>query len=241
MSLILVIDQQSVYRSGIRELIEESVCRARVVEASGFEDFEDVTAGRFFDLILVDAGCLSPRLLEYFKEWHELSSETRFAVMSSSGTRSDVLSCLSAGFHGFVHKLQSDQDLIIAVNDLLSGRIYVPRWFADGDCERTGLSSSTNLDFVSPKLTRRQNEILPMIAQGMSNKEISLHLHIAEGTTKIHTAALLHALGARNRTEAAFIAARLVRSGDRVEDRLGNQRFVTERLTGATRRLRSAS
>ena len=48
----------------------------------------------------------------------------------------------------------------------------------------------------------------------MSNKEVARELNIAEGTTKIHTAALLRALGARNRTEAAFMAAKLVASNE---------------------------
>lgn len=238
MSVILVIDEHRVYRSGIRELIEARVHRSSVVEASGLEDF---AGQQFFDLILVDAGCLNQRLLNYLKEVHELSPATRFAVMSSSNTRTDVLSCLSAGFHGFVHKLQSDQELIIAITDLLSGRIYVPRWLADGEDDDVAIPSSVNPELESLKLTRRQNEILPLIAQGMSNKEIAIHLNIAEGTTKIHTAALLRALGARNRTEAAFKAAKLVGTTKRHDSQFKSERFVIKGLAGpegsrATRR-----
>ncbi len=75
----------------------------------------------------------------------------------------------------------------------------------------------------SLRLTRRQNEILPLLAQGMSNKEIARELSIAEGTSKIHTAALLRALCARNRTEAAFIAAKLVGPRDRLASRDENK------------------
>ena len=51
---------------------------------------------------------------------------------------------------------------------------------------------------------RRQREVLRLLTQGMSNKEIARALKIAEATTKIHMAALLRTLGARNRTEAAY-------------------------------------
>lgn len=235
MSVILVIDEHRVYRSGIRELIEARVPRSSVVEASGLEDF---SGQEFFDLILVDGDCLTSRLLDYLKEVHERSPATRFAVMSSSNTRADVLSCLSAGFHGFVHKLQSDQELVIAINDLLSGRIYVPRWLADGEDDDAELPPSVNPELESLKLTRRQNEILPLIAQGMSNKEIALHLNIAEGTTKIHTAALLRALGARNRTEAAFLAAKLVGTSKRHDSRFKHERFVIKAFAGSAEGLR---
>jgi DNA-binding NarL/FixJ family response regulator len=227
-SVILVIDEHSVYRSGIRQLIEARVQRSRVVEGSKFEDF---AANQHYDLILIDSGCVSHRLLDWLKGVHERSPETRFAVMSTSTTRADVLSCLSAGFHGFVHKLQSDEDLLTAITDLLSGRIYVPRWLADGDDERPGLAPPTNTQVERLKLTRRQTEILPLIAQGMSNKEIASQLNIAEGTTKIHTAALLRALGARNRTEAAFMAAKLVGSSVRSDTRFKNERFVIKGLS----------
>ena len=55
-------------------------------------------------------------------------------------------------------------------------------------------------------LTKRQREVLSLLVHGLSNKEIARVLGIAEATTKIHVAALVRALGARNRTEAAFMA-----------------------------------
>ena len=66
------------------------------------------------------------------------------------------------------------------------------------------------------KLTKRQREVLTLLARGLSNKEIARALDIAEATTKIHMAALLRGLGVRNRTEAAFKAANLVSSTELV-------------------------
>lgn len=233
MSVILVIDEHRVYRSSIRELIETRVHGAQVVEAS---PFEFSSTSQCFDLVLVDAGSLSSGFLALLKEAHKLSPATYFAVMSTSSSRADVLNYLSAGFHGFVNKLQSDAELVVAIGELLHGRIYVPRWIVDGhDCS-PDISFSTNTWLKALKLTRRQNEILPLIAQGMSNKEIARLLDIAEGTTKIHTAGLLHALGARNRTEAAFIAARLVGHlrTKRIQDVQGERPYISSQ-TGPTR------
>jgi DNA-binding NarL/FixJ family response regulator len=204
----MVVDEHGVYRNGLRELIETRVDQARVAEMTSIERVE---ASEFFDLILIDVGCLTQRSLGVLKQVHEANPATRFAVMSASNIRADVLNCLCAGFHGFIHKLQSDNELITAVNDLLSGRIYVPRWVAEGDDDKSEILPSVNVRMKRLRLTPRQREILPLLAQGMSNKEIARHLHIAEGTTKIHTAALLRALGARNRTEAAFLSASLGR------------------------------
>ena len=77
----------------------------------------------------------------------------------------------------------------------------------DGEALTT-LSTEANI----ANLTKRQREVLSLLAQGLSNKEIARTLAIAEATTKIHMSSLLRALGVRNRTEAAFKAAKLVNS-----------------------------
>ncbi|XIA64888.1 response regulator transcription factor [Bradyrhizobium sp. TZ2] len=97
-----------------------------------------------------------------------------------------------------------------AITDLLSGRIYVPRWLAEQDDAEA--ISTVSLELKSLRLTRRRREVLPLLAQGTATKEIARELGIAVGTAKIHTGALVHALGARNRTEAAFFAAKIVQS-----------------------------
>ena len=222
MSVILVIDEHSVYRSGVRELIEARIQRTQVLEATRLEV---LARSRYADLVLIDSGFLNHHLLDVLKEAHELNPTIRFAVMSASHTRADVLKCLSAGFHGFVYKLQSDEEFLGAIKDLLSGRIYVPEWMADGDGDRPEIPSSVNTQMQMPKLTPRQKEILPMIAQGLSTKEIAIQLGIAEGTTKSHTAALLRVLSARNRTEAAFMAAKLVGSTVRAETRVKHKNY----------------
>jgi DNA-binding NarL/FixJ family response regulator len=66
-----------------------------------------------------------------FDHSHDRLSARMHVNMLDSNTKADVLSCLSAGFHGFVYKLQSDEEFLTAIKDLLSGRIYVPRWIAN--------------------------------------------------------------------------------------------------------------
>ena len=158
--------------------------------------------------------------LDTLKAAREASPATRFAIVSNSGTRADILARLAAGFHGFISKDQSDADILAAITDILSGRIYVPSALTetqDGDALDGRLGGeavpmlSTEADLLK-LLTTRQREVLSLLAGGKSNKEIARVLDIAEATTKIHMAALLRALGVRNRTEAAFKAGKLVNS-----------------------------
>jgi DNA-binding NarL/FixJ family response regulator len=208
--VILVVDDHSVYRSGLRKLLETCFPHFYIVEASKLPR-SDIDES--FNLILIDSGNLSYGTLELLAEWHELRPTTRIAVLSGSKSKAEALHYLSAGFHGFLHKLQPEEELLAAIYDLLSGRIYIPIWVVDGEADDDDDAPfREDVEQETLKLTRRQNEVLTLLARGMSNKEIARELNIAEGTSKIHTAALLRALGARNRTEAAFKAARIVRS-----------------------------
>jgi DNA-binding NarL/FixJ family response regulator len=210
-SVILVVDDHGVYRAGLREVIQARFPYSHVVEAP---KLSCVGSNRLFDLILIDSEGLSYETLDLLAECYEVRPATRVAVMLTSKTRTEVLHYLSAGFHGVVHKFQPDEELLAAVGDLLSGRIYVPGWLADTCDEDLSRPPPADIHQETLKLTPRQNEVLHLLARGMSNKEVARELNIAEGTSKIHTAALLRALGARNRTEAAFMAAKLVPSGE---------------------------
>jgi DNA-binding NarL/FixJ family response regulator len=186
-------------------------------------------SSKAFDLILVDSESLNYETLDVLAELHEANPTTRIAVMLTSKARTDVLYYLSAGFHGVVHKLQPEAELFAAISDLLSGRIYVPGWVAEVDDANLNRPTLVDARQETLKLTPRQNEVLTLLARGMSNKEIARELNIAEGTSKIHTAALLHALGARNRTEAAFMAAKIVRSNGTAARGLNDERASIKR------------
>jgi DNA-binding NarL/FixJ family response regulator len=233
MPRILVLDEHAVYRTGLCEFIGAQIPRAEVIEASSLIQALTLIRNGAFDLVLIGVN-LSSIGLDSLRAARETSPATRFAIISASDTRADILASLAAGFHGFISKHQSDADIIAAITDMMSGRIYVPGSLAEagnGDTLGGRLSGealptlSTGADVL--KLTKRQREVLLLLARGKSNKEIARVLEIAEATTKIHMAALLRALGVRNRTEAAYRAGNLVNStglacaeGSRSIDRL---------------------
>jgi DNA-binding NarL/FixJ family response regulator len=208
-SVILVVDDHGVYRAGLHGVIQAQFPNDRVVEAP---KLSYVGSNSFFDLILIDSGSLTYEALDLLAGFYEATPATRVAVMLNAKSRADVLYYLSAGFHGVMHKLQPEEELLAAIGDLLSGRIYVPSWLAEVHDEDLSRLPPTNVQQEILKLTPRQKEVLNLLARGLSNKEVARELNIAEGTSKIHTAALLHTLGARNRTEAAFMAAKLIKS-----------------------------
>src|SRR4249919_3125863 len=105
MARILVFDEQNVYRTGLRSLIGTRVPRAEVIEASSrIEALSQIRNGTF-DLVLVGVDLSSFGPLDPLKAAREASPATRFAMISASDTRADILASLAAGFHGFISSI----------------------------------------------------------------------------------------------------------------------------------------
>ena len=213
MARILVLDENAIYRGGLCALISTQMPQAQVLAAKCLIEASPQIQNARFDLVLLGLDLSNSETVDTLRVAREASAATRFAIISAADTRGDILATLAAGLHGFISKHQSDTEILAAINDILSGRTYVPCSLAasvsQGDRETTP-SRSTEVDFS--KLTKRQREVLQLLARGMSNKEIARALEIAEATTNIPMAARLRALGARNRTEAAYKAGNLINS-----------------------------
>jgi DNA-binding NarL/FixJ family response regulator len=219
MPRILIVDDHLMYRKALRDALESHIAKTYVVEADSLESAcKRLDPDGCFDLSLIDLSTAGVSF-QALHGLHECYPKTRFAAMMALAMRADIMRSLDAGLYGFVSKSQSDSEILGAIKDMLSGRVYVPVSLTKVG-ERTMNGSGARIDHLSPrldrsealpdKLTPRQREVLALLARGMSNKEIARALRIAEGTTKIHASGVLRVLGVRNRTEAAAIAKILV-------------------------------
>ena len=101
--------------------------------------------------------------------------------------------------------------LVERIRHVLSGEIYVPAVLAEllpGPVEAT--ASDRGVQPEQKALSSRQREVLKGLVEGKSNKEIARALNVAEGTVKIHLAALFRVLGATNRAHAVAIGKQLI-------------------------------
>lgn len=222
MSRILVADDHGLYRKGLRSVLKAAFEKAEIAEANSLDTaLIQIEADGKLDLVSIDLnmpGFLSFDSLRAARERHP---ETRFLVITASDNKADVLNCLAAGLHGFVSKLQTDDEIVGAVKYVMSGCIYVPPWLSQigalgsARCLGPGFRSSLDVQERLARLTARQRDVLPLLARGLSNKEIARALSISEATTKIHAAGLCRALGVRNRTEAAVAARALIEQNGR--------------------------
>ncbi len=219
MPRILLVDSHGVYRKGLRLALQVHFPGSQIIEADDLEAARrELDPDGILDLVLVDVDAPDASL-DVLRALRQSHPRTRLVALSGIATRNSILHSLESYLFGFISKSQPDNEIFSAIKDILSGRIYVPVMLtqaqaANGSADRasnlnTG-SSSADAQLHPEKLTPRQREILPLLAKGMSNKEIARALKIAEGTTKIHASGLLRVLGVRNRTEAAVAAREYV-------------------------------
>ena len=129
-----------------------------------------------------------------------MSSAPRLPVciVTASNNQSHIKQAFKLGVKGYIRKTSTAAEVKDALFKLVNGGRYVPRASWD--------STPMPNDTASLKLTRRQKEILTLIAAGDSNKKIGEILDISESTVKRHAYNLFKALKAKNRTDAVQIA-----------------------------------
>jgi DNA-binding NarL/FixJ family response regulator len=199
---VLIADDHELFREGLRSLVVDALDAGDVRQAASLDDALDLLSdGPAPDLLIVDLRMPGVSGVESLGALRDAFPTTKVVVMSASEDRADIISALASGVHGYVPKSLSAAQIEAALRDVLSGRIYVPgvlgrRDDAEGGAERAVAPTSVE------GLTGRQEDVLAQLLKGQSSKQIARVLGIAEGTVKIHLAAIYRAAGVKTRAEA---------------------------------------
>lgn len=135
----------------------------------------------------------------------------RIVALAATQTRDGVLGCLAAGARGFVARTSAAAELVHAIRVVAGGGVHVPLGVAAyGLVDRSGAGSGAGgappvvrgAGPVVDQLTGRQRDVLLLMAEGRSTKDIARTLDLAVSTIKVHLAGVYRTVGARNRVEA---------------------------------------
>ena len=209
---VVIADDHGLYRRGLRQALSAGIPNIEIFEAACFDAVVSLLDEKAnIHLAILDLNMPGLFNQQVLADVLSAYPDTRFAIVSGNDSRSEILTALSIGLHGYIVKSQKDEEVVLAVSEILSGRIYVPALLSRASANHASPASApVNASQRRPgngslnKLTSRQTDVLKLMAEGYSNKEIARDLAIAEATTKIHAAAIMRELGVRNRTEAAL-------------------------------------
>jgi len=203
MAKILLADDHALFRDGLRHVLEDFNPGIRIVEAASYPDALDAAGSeKEIDLALVDLAMPGMERFAGLAALCERLGDVPVVVVSAHENEDEVRRALGCGASGYIPKAFDSEVVRTALARVLAGETYLPP-------SMVGRGDAVEPVPPPPRLTRRQRDVLGLIAQGYSNKRIAAALDLAEGTVKLHVAALLKALGASNRTEAVFEATAL--------------------------------
>lgn len=197
---ILIIDDHPIFRRGLAWSLEEVEGMTVCGEGASAADALTLTQALRPDVLLLDLS-MPGGGLNVLRDLHRLHPDTRIAVLTASENGEDVLAAMNAGASGYILKGIGSRDLGEAVRAVAAGEGYV----SPGLAARMIADMTVATTARPAQLTQREEEVLRLVSEGHSNKEIARRTGLQEKTVKHHMTRILSKLGARNRTEAAMI------------------------------------
>ncbi|WP_434448833.1 response regulator [Lentzea sp. E54] len=199
---LLLADDHPVVRAGLRAVLETEPGLVVVAEAATAEDAVARAAEGDIDVVLMDlqfgAGMNGAEATAAITS---RPGGPRVLVVTTYDTDADTLPAIEAGATGYLLKDAPPEDLAAAVRTAAAGRTTLAPTVADRLMNR--------LRTPDTALTRRETEVLVLVAGGLSNRAIAHRLHLTEGTVKSHLARIYTKLGVDSRTAAVATATDL--------------------------------
>ena len=199
---ILIVDDHPLFIDGIRHIIQTLDDNVDLIEAnSAKEALLLLEKSSNLDLILLDLHMPGLDGLSIINHRRIQGACVPLVVISGDDDPKTINSVINSGVMGFIPKSYSGKKLLKALRTIISGEIYIPESTIDHS-----YNSHSKLSPSTMEITKRQLQVLGLLASGYSNKQISSTLFLTENTVKSHVSALLSALNASNRTECVIIA-----------------------------------
>lgn len=208
---VLVADDDEFFRMALSVILTEQLGFDAVIEAGSMDDAVEILAERGdIALALFDLDMPGMKSAASLRAVRQSFDSLKVAVVSGSRRREDILLALSSGVHGFVLKGSGATSIRRALSLVMEGLIFVPHSITDLAAEEADPAAAQSQPVSRDQLTQRQVEVLELLVEGRSNKEIARRLGIGEGTVKVHMSALFRVLGTHSRSAAAVMGVTLL-------------------------------
>lgn len=207
---ILLVEDDELFRLGLHMRLQQEPGFEIIAEAEDGETAVESAKHQPVDVVVLDVGLPGIGGIEACRQIKQQYPNLPVLVLTSRTQKSLIARLIEAGAQGYCLKGVAAETLILAIRSVVAGASW---WDASATAEiRATIGNSsvvvaedTSSQLVSP-LTRREQEILALIALGKTNQEIATTLYITSGTVRVHVHAILSKLGVHDRTQAAQLA-----------------------------------
>jgi two-component system, NarL family, response regulator NreC len=205
---VLLADDHSIVRRGLRSLLEDAGHSVVAEAADGLEAVR-LSEEHRPDLVILDIGMPKLNGIEVAARTQKLEKPPGVIVLSMHGDESYIIRALSAGARAYLLKSATDEDLLPAVRAVASGKPFfspaVAGMLVEDYVRRLQTRGQTDSFDL---LTDREKEILQLLAEGRSNKEVATQLNVGLSTVETHRGNLMQKLNLHNTAEIVLYAVR---------------------------------
>jgi DNA-binding NarL/FixJ family response regulator len=213
---VLVVDDHALFRKGVVSLLDPLEEMEVVGEAGGGQEALEKAVELMPDLILMDIHMPGWSGLETTRRIKAEMPYVKIVMLTISGDDGDLFGAIRHGAQGYLLKDIDPDELVKLLRGVYRGEAPISNLSAAKILEEFARLADKEAPVPAPVevLTPREKEVLELVAQGATNKEIAPRLFIAENTVKNHLTNILTKLHLRNRAEAAVYALREGMIGD---------------------------
>jgi DNA-binding NarL/FixJ family response regulator len=203
---ILIVDDHPIVRRGLKALLEAEPGLEVVGEASTAHEAVMLSGELLPDVVLMDLRLGSGDGIKATSELVRRYPSVRVLIVSSFGDEDTIAQAMKAGAVGYILKDADPEDILRAIHLAQSGYSLMHpkvagRMFHGGD-SRPGAMEPLEA------LTPREREVLSLMAEGLSNREIAMRLYLSEKTVKTHVSSIFSKLQVKDRSQAILLALR---------------------------------
>ena len=209
---ILLVDDQRLMREGLRTLLELEPGFQVLGEANQGQDALDQYASLQPDVVLMDVRMPVMDGVESTRQLMSRWPRCRVIILTTFDDDEYVFEGLRAGALGYLLKDVSIQELADAIRTVMAGGVLIEPSVARkvvAEFARLTSSAPRTSSSLDDPLSEREVDIVRLLAQGLTNREIAQRLYLAEGTVKNYVTNILSKIGVRDRTQAALRAREL--------------------------------
>ncbi|MEN8906667.1 MAG: response regulator transcription factor [Clostridiales bacterium] len=198
---IIIVDDDALIRDGLKVLFEIEEDFEVIDTVSNGQEAFDLCKKELPDIVLMDIrmpvmdGVLGTKLIK------EHFSNVKVIILTTFKDEDYIKEAMKAGAEGYILKNQSSDSIIESIRIVMKGNIVMEKDIAKS---LSNMISNKNKNEDLPQLSKRDFEILKLLADGLSNKEISRKLFLGEGTIRNYITNLLEKLDLRDRTQLAI-------------------------------------
>jgi|SRR5882672_8657170 len=193
---IILADDHPVVRDGLAAMINQQLDMQVVAEAADGDEAILLFHREQPDVMVLDLRMPKRDGFAVVQSVLEASPKARLLIMTTFDGDEDIFRCLSQGAKGYLLKDSPRQEILAAIRAVSQDQPYTSSSIAAKAVQRMS----------KPNLTKREVDVIQLLAQGRSNKDIARRLSITEGTAKTHVKSILTKLDAISRTEAVAVA-----------------------------------